>query len=53
MASTRAAIDILQYVRPLNLKLFPAVKMSSEDSFETYLKGLYADREKRRETLQD
>ena len=37
----------------LNLKLLPAVKMSSEDSFKTYLKALYADREKRREHLQD
>ena len=37
----------------LNLKLLPAVKMSSEDSFKTYLKALYAGREKRREYLQD
>ena len=27
--------------------------MSSEDSFEMYLKGFYTDREKQRETLQD
>ena len=40
---------ILQYGPP-NLKLFSAVKMSSETYFS---KGLYADREKRRDTLQD
>ena len=43
---------ILQY-GPLNLKLFSAVKMSSVDSFEMYLKSFHADREKQRETLQD
>ena len=43
---------IVQY-GPLNWKLFSAVKMSSEDSFEMYLKGFYTDREKQRKTLQD
>ena len=40
-------------VWPTKLKLFSAVKMSSEDSSETYLKGLYADKEKRPDALQD
>ena len=37
----------------LRLVFSSTARKTSEDSFETHLKDLYADREKRRETLQE